>query len=198
MRDSKIFSLAFIIVGLSLWTLAPYGGCSCNNPMGPNSGPAATPTPDHGPKVDNMEHLATANLNDNFGGVVATTADNLPVGSEPVAGPPSTPVPQLHHEHGQYPWPRPQAATFPEGSPGYAAYAYGFIGHDNPPYPYAQLIFNLNTPANVPFYALNKSLKFSLQSRSDQRVNEQFFVNFTDSVITDFWLVPLPVLRIDH
>lgn len=57
MRFSRLFSLTFVIIGLSLWTLAPYGGCSCNNTLGPsnigpNSGPTATQTPDHGPIVE--------------------------------------------------------------------------------------------------------------------------------------------------
>jgi|GEM_PF-6022215 len=39
-RRRPIFSSLLLVAGLSLWTLAPYGGCSCSNPMGasaPNS-----------------------------------------------------------------------------------------------------------------------------------------------------------------
>lgn len=37
----SILSHLGILVGLSLWTLGPYGGCSCSNPMGASS-PGAT------------------------------------------------------------------------------------------------------------------------------------------------------------
>jgi hypothetical protein len=51
MRSSRFISLLVLTAGLALWTLAPYGGCACYNPMGASSGPTLTPTATHGPVV---------------------------------------------------------------------------------------------------------------------------------------------------
>lgn len=55
MRKPAFASLLALITGLSFWTLAPYGGCSCNNPLGPSAGPTPTATPTHGPVVDKFD-----------------------------------------------------------------------------------------------------------------------------------------------
>jgi hypothetical protein len=41
MRGRRFLSRLALVAGLGLWTLAPYGGCSCSNPMG-SSAPAQT------------------------------------------------------------------------------------------------------------------------------------------------------------
>src|ERR1035437_12954 len=61
MTASRYLSLVILVAGLSAWTLAPYGGCSCNNPLGPASGPPLTPTPTHGPVVADFHDAVVGN-----------------------------------------------------------------------------------------------------------------------------------------
>ncbi len=55
MKLPQLSSLLLIVIGLGFWSLAPYGGCACNNPLGPNSGPTPTATPTQGPFIDDWE-----------------------------------------------------------------------------------------------------------------------------------------------
>ncbi len=181
MKFSRLFSLTFLVVGLSLWTLAPYGGCACANTLGPNDGPPPTPTPDHGPKVDDLEHPAS--LVNNFGGSITTIADNVTFPPDPVA-PPST----LSHNstiNAAASVIGAGGSTLPGGTSGYAACASGYIGRDGAPYPFAQLIFPLGSNPNLPFYAPNKRLRFSFKAGAVS-VGKPFIVNFEDSVIGDY------------
>lgn len=81
MKKPAFASLLALITGLSFWTLAPYGGCSCNNPLGPTGGPTPTLTPTHGPVVDTFEggsNDAATRIN-NWNGVSEKSVDSFNV-----------------------------------------------------------------------------------------------------------------------
>lgn len=83
MRQSHALNLLVLTVGLGLWTLAPYGGCSCNNPMGPASGPTPTPTPTQGPVVQSWDGVQSGTsapgVVNNWRGQAALSVDNFGV-----------------------------------------------------------------------------------------------------------------------
>jgi len=55
----KILNRLALLAGLSLWTLAPYGGCSCENPLA-TSNPGGGSGSSHGALVDDFEDGATS------------------------------------------------------------------------------------------------------------------------------------------
>lgn len=77
------YSLLTLTVGLALWTLAPFGGCSCQNPYGPTSGPTPTPVPPEPAQVADFLKVnpgdSTATYSDNWGGQVSSSVDGFGV-----------------------------------------------------------------------------------------------------------------------
>jgi hypothetical protein len=137
MRLSRLFSLAFLVIGLSLWTLAPYGGCSCNNPMGPNAGPTLTPTPTHGPIIDNFNNVNVGDPNvtplnrlNNWKGTSLSSFDNQGESVYNIAWGPGADAggPSLHF-YGNYGSPNTPGAPGTGGTPACRAPGYPYMAH---------------------------------------------------------------------
>lgn len=124
MKHSRLLSLMLLTIGLSLWTLAPYGGCACNNPMGPSDGPTPTPSPTQGPFVDNWEDGDFIN---NWSGSTTANADTL-----------GSTVSLTLSNNGNT-----------AGTPGHCAQIYGTILKDGPPYPSVAMPIGLGGPRDM-------------------------------------------------
>jgi hypothetical protein len=168
MNKTFIKNLSFLILlaGLGLLSLAPYGGWSCNNPMGPTSGPTPQATPTQQPMIDNWED---ANLINMWGGSAGTAIDSY--GSAF-----SSPLGVV-----------PGGSTLPGGSSAYSLHVAGTIIKDGPPnYPYCQILGDLGFPRNLastfPSY---HCIKFSAKSLAPAGTAYRLVV-VTPAIITDF------------
>ena len=84
MIPKQRISLLLLVAGLGLWTLAPFGGCSCQNPYGPSSGPTLTPTLTHGPVVADFNDGSSGAISvytNHWGGGTSASADTFGISS---------------------------------------------------------------------------------------------------------------------
>jgi len=164
MKHSTYVSLTILIVGLSIMALGPYGGCSCNNPLGPSGGPSPTPTPTQGPSVDTWEDGDFLN---EWGGSATAVKDTFG----------TTLTFSL------------TAPGNPTGTSGGAMRYSGTIMKDGPPnYPYAQVQMSLGSTRNMlTTFSSYNGVRFSYKWSGTVPPGASFFViAATPTTVFDF------------
>lgn len=169
-------SVLLLLTGLALLTLAPYGGCSCYNPVSPSDGPTPTPTPTLGPVVANFENSSTGNI---------FTYTGLPVTA--ISNPSGTPA--SHDSTSAI----DVGSGAPSGTPGKSLRFFGTIGQDGAPYPWTQVTLPFGGTVTQSYINAYTGLKFWIKSNNTPKFviggamvpPPHFRVNFTDGVITE-------------
>jgi hypothetical protein len=170
MRSSRFASLLTLTVGLALWTLAPYGGCSCYNPLDSTAGgPTPTAVPPNSPLITNWETPGPSNnyLSNQWGGTAVTSVDAFG----------STLLPGLA-----------AGSTLAGGTSGHSYGMSGVIVKDGPPnYPTAEFSVTLGGIQDMLVkYGSFQGLQFSYMWSGTIPVGASFYVVARTSTVSDY------------